>query len=301
MSQRSIRVAVVGFGNVGRAAMEAALAAPDMEVAAVVRRSPDRADGIPDAVPVVADLQEVEAVDVALLCVPTRSVPETAERYLRRGINTVDSFDIHGQAIVDLRNRLDQTAKAHNAVAICAAGWDPGTDSVLRLMFEYMAPRGITHTNFGPGMSMGHTVAAKAIDGVRNALSLTVPAGQGRHRRIIYVELENGADFATVERSILNDPYFKHDDSHVVQVDDVSSLINVAHGVEMERIGVSGTTHNQRFWYRHQINNPALTSQVMVAAARATVRQQPGAYTMLEVPPIDFHPGDREDLIRRLV
>ena len=129
----------------------------------------------------------------------------------------------------------------------------------------------------------------------------SVPAGQGVHRRLVYVELEPGANFDEVRSRILDDPYFRYDETRVAQVPRVKDLIDVGHGVRIERKGVSGRTHNQMFSYEMRINNPALTAQVMVAAARAAVRQQPGAYTMLEVPPIDFLPGDRDELLRRLV
>ena len=84
-------------------------------------------------------------------------------------------------------------------------------------------------------------------------------------------------------------------------MDDVQQLVDVGHGVSMERKGVSGATHNQLFNFEMRINNPALTSQVLVAAARATFKRRPGAYTMIEVPIIDFMYGDREELIKRLV
>jgi len=299
MSER-IRAAVVGFGNVGRFAVEAVLEAPDFELAGIVRRVPERPSGLDPEVPVAQDVLELGRVDVALLCTPTRSVPEQAERYLERGINTVDSYDIHGE-LVNVRRRLDEVARRHGAVAIISAGWDPGTDSMIRAMLEFMAPRGITYTNFGPGMSMGHSVAAKSVPGVKDALSMTIPAGQGTHRRMVYVELEEGASFEQVRERILEDPYFKYDETRVIQVPRVADLMDVGHGVRMERKGVSGRTHNQLFTFEMRINNPALTSQVMVAAARATMRQSPGAYTMLEVPLIDYLPGEREELLRRLV
>ena len=94
------------------------------------------------------------------------------------GINTVDSFDIH-TGIVDLRRTLDATAKEHKAVSIISAGWDPGSDSIVRTMLEAIAPKGITYTNFGPGMSMGHTVAVKAIDGVKSRPVYDYPYGYG--------------------------------------------------------------------------------------------------------------------------
>ena len=219
---------------------------------------------------------------------------------LSMGINTVDSFDIHTQ-IVDLRRSLGLAAKQHGVVSIISAGWDPGSDSVVRTLMQSLAPEGITYTNFGPGRSMGHSVAVRAIAGVRDALSITIPLGTGIHRRMVYVELEEGADFAPVEKAILSDPYFVNDETHVTQVPCVADINDVGHGVNLVRKGVSGQTHNQHFEFNMSINNPALTAQVLVNAARATMKQQPGAYTMIEIPVIDYLPGDREEIIRHLV
>lgn len=216
------------------------------------------------------------------------------------GINTVDSFDIHTQ-ITDLRRSLGETAKAHNAVSIISAGWDPGSDSVVRALLQAIAPKGITYTNFGPGRSMGHSVAVRAIAGVKDALSMTIPVGTGIHRRMVYVELEEGADFKTVEAAIKADPYFVNDETHVIQVPCVDDLNDVGHGVNLVRKGVSGKTHNQLFEFDMKINNPALTAQVLVCVARASMKQQPGCYTMIEVPVIDLLEGDREELIAHLV
>lgn len=298
-----IKAAVVGYGNIGKYAVQALKAAPDMELVGVVRRAASMTGGLPPElheVPVVSSLKELGCVDVALLCVPTRVVPELAEEILAQGINTVDSYDVH-QDLAQVRLKLDAAAKEHNAVAVISAGWDPGTDSILRAVMELMAPGGITYTNFGPGMSMGHTVAAKAVAGVKDALSLTIPLGTGIHRRMVYVALEPGADPTQVEQAIKADPYFAHDETHVFVVDDVAARKDVGHGVVMERKGVSGQTHNQLFRWEMRINNPALTSQVMVAAARASMKQAPGAYTMIQIPIIDFLPGDTDDLISRLV
>ena len=239
-------------------------------------------------------------VDVAIVASPTRQVEEQAKKILALGINTVDSFDIHTQ-ITSLRRSLGETAKANNSVAIISAGWDPGSDSVVRTLLEAIAPKGITYTNFGPGRSMGHSVAVRAIGGVKDALSMTIPTGTGIHRRMVYVELEEGADFKTVEAAVKNDPYFVNDETHVKQVPCVDDLNDVGHGVNLVRKGVSGTTHNQLFEFNMRINNPALTAQVMVCCARATMRQQPGCYTMIEVPVIDLLHGDREELIAHLV
>lgn len=299
--EKKIRVAIVGYGNIGKFALEAIEAAPDMECAGIVRRSVSAArpaELAPYAV--VSDIAELNDVDVAVLATPTRSVETYAKRCLSLGINTVDSFDIHSQ-IVALRRSLDAEAKRHGAVSVIAAGWDPGSDSVVRTLVESLAPQGVTYTNFGPGRSMGHSVAVRAIEGVRDALSMTIPLGTSIHRRMVYVELEEGADFKTVEAAIKADPYFVNDETHVRQVASVDELNDVGHGVNLTRKGVSGKTHNQLFEFNMRINNPALTAQVLINVARASMKQQPGAYTMIEIPVIDYLVGEREDLIAHLV
>ena len=298
---KKIRAAIVGYGNIGHYTLQALEAAPDFEIAGIVRRK-GNAD-CPEELKkydVVSDIKLLHDVDVAILATPTRSVEAYAKEILALGINTVDSFDIHTK-IVDLRRSLDATAKAHGAVSIISAGWDPGSDSIVRTLLQALAPKGITYTNFGPGMSMGHTVAVKAIEGVKKALSMTIPTGTGIHRRMVYVELEEGYEFDKVAAAIKADPYFASDETHVNLVPSVDDVIDMGHGVNLTRKGVSGTTQNQLFEFNMRINNPALTGQVLVCVARAAMRQQPGCYTMIEIPVIDLLPGDREELIAHLV
>ena len=284
-----MKVAILGYGNIGLAAEQAINAAPDMELAGIFHHN---------------DCLNCIDADVVLLCTPTREVQKFATVLAARGICTVDSFDIHGQ-IWSLRSAMDAVCQTNKSVSILSAGWDPGTDSMVRALLMAMAPKGITYTNFGPGRSMGHSVAAKSIAGVKNALSMTIPLGTGVHRRMVYIELEEGADFKTVEAAILADDYFAHDETHVIQVPDVDALNNVAHGVHLERSGVSGETHNQRFEFNMTINNPALTGQVMVSCARAAFRMKQrgeyGAKTMIELRPIDLLAGETEELVKALV
>jgi len=295
-----LKVAIVGYGNIGKAVMEAVDAAKDMRLCGVLMRA-QSLDKPQISVPVVDDLCKLESKpDVAILCTPSRSIPEVAEQYLLQGVNTVDSYDIHAD-IWQLRERLGSAAKKGGSTAVVSVGFDPGGDSVIRALLEAFAPQGQTFTNFGPGMSMGHTVAVKAIEGVKNALSVTIPLGTGVHRRLVYVEPLEGYAFDDIAAKIKADPYFVNDETHVYLENNVDSLIDVGHGVNIIRKGVSGQAHNQIFEFSMRINNPAMTAQVMVASARASVKQPPGAYTMIEIPVINLLPGSREELIRRLV
>ena len=298
---KKIRAAVVGYGNIGKFTIEALEASADFEIAGVVRRN--GAENKPAelaAYDVVKDIKELKDVDVAILATPTRSCEEFAKQILPLGINTVDSFDIHTN-IRGYRERLMEINKQTGTVSVIAAGWDPGSDSIVRTLMESLAPKGLSYTNFGPGMSMGHSVCVRSKEGVKNALSMTIPLGEGIHRRMVYVELEDGAKLEDVTAAIKADPYFAHDETHVFAVESVDAVKDMGHGVHLVRKGVSGKTQNQRLEFNMSINNPALTAQVLINVARASMRQQPGCYTMIELPVIDMLPGERADLIEKLV
>ena len=298
---KKIRAAVVGYGNIGRYTIEALEASRDFEIAGVVRRQGDKDKPAELAAYAVADdIEKLKDVDVAILATPTRSCPEYAAKITALGINTVDSFDIH-TSILDYRTKQMENNKNTHTVSVISAGWDPGSDSVVRVLMESLAPKGLTYTNFGPGMSMGHSVCVRSKEGVRNALSVTIPLGEGIHRRMVYVELEDGAKLEDVTAAIKADPYFAHDETHVFAVASVDDVRDMGHGVNLVRKGVSGQTQNQRLEFNMSINNPALTAQVLVNVARASMRLQPGCYTMPEIPVIDLLPGTHEEIVATLV
>ena len=298
---KKIRAAVVGYGNIGRYTIEALEASRDFEIAGVVRRQGDKDKPAElAAYAVVDDIEKLKDVDVAILATPTRSCPEYAAKITALGINTVDSFDIH-TSILDYRTKQMENNKKTHTVSVISAGWDPGSDSVVRVLMESLAPKGLTYTNFGPGMSMGHSVCVRSKEGVRNALSVTIPLGEGIHRRMVYVELEDGAKLENVTAAIKADPYFAHDETHVFAVASVDDVRDMGHGVNLVRKGVSGQTQNQRREFNMSIYNPARTAQVLVNVAGASLRLLPGSYTRPEIPVIDLLPGTREEIVATLV
>ena len=298
---KKIRAAVIGYGNIGRYSLEALEAASDFDIAGIVRRQGDKDKPLAlTPYDVVDDITKLKDVDVAILALPTRLCPENAEKIVKLGINTVDSFDIH-TSILDYRQKQMEVCKQAGRVSVISAGWDPGSDSIVRVLLQSLAPKGLTYTNFGPGMSMGHSVCVRSKEGVKNALSVTIPLGEGIHRRMVYVELEDGATLEQVTAEIKADPYFAHDETHVFAVSSVDEVRDMGHGVNLVRKGVSGKTPNQRMEFNMSINNPALTGQILVNVARASMRLQPGCYTMPEIPVIDMLPGTREDVVATLV
>ena len=305
-----ITVAVHGLGNIGKKVLESLEAAPDMRCLGVLRRASSLGteSSALRGVPAFTSLTELakaqgQLPQVVIVCGPSRAVPADAAAYLAAGVNTVDSFDIH-QEIPPLVKKLHEVSVAQGRVSISGAGWDPGTDSVFRALFEAMAPSGTTFTNFGLGRSMGHSVAVRAMPGVADAASLTIPMGGGRHSRLVYVLPQSGMSEGSIREAIAADPYFKNDPLEVRFVRSPEELARVAdnsHGVLMERTGASGLTSNQRLQFDMRIDNPAMTASVLVACARATTKLAPGAYTMIDVPPVALLPGERMDHVARLV
>ena len=291
----SFKAAILGLGNIGRSVIRALETVPDAECIGVVRRptsvgtTPYDLRGVPDFPSFDELLEHGGNPDVVILGLPSRLSPAAAKELLSRG-------------------SLEEEAHKGRAVAITAAGWDPGTDSVQRALFEAMVPRGTTFTNFGRGRSMGHSVAARAIEGVADATAITIPLGGGRHARQVYVVLKDGYTVEQVTSSMKADPYFASDPLTVTAVPDSQALFMVAdasHGVLMERVGASGMSSNQQLKFDMRINNPALTAQILVASARAAVRlneaEQYGCYTLIDIPPVYLLPGERMDLLARLV
>ena len=302
-------VIIHGLGNVGKNVLQALESSPDMRCIGVLRQAGSIGTrthdlrGVPDFSDLDGLIRKAGKPAVVVVCAPSRKVPEDAARYLAAGLHTVDSFDIHAE-IPALVRKLDAAAQASGRTAVTAAGWDPGTDSILRALFEAMAPVGTTFTNFGRGRSMGHSVAARAVAGVADAVSITIPTGGGRHSRLVYVLPAPGATQDAIRNAIAADPYFSSDPLEmrfVCSQEELRAVADDSHGVLMERTGASGFSSNQQFRFDMRIDNPALTAQVLVAAARAASRMAPGCYTLIDIPPVLLLPGDRMDHIKRLV
>ncbi|MDD2200912.1 MAG: diaminopimelate dehydrogenase [Firmicutes bacterium] len=298
------RAAIIGYGNVGRAAADALAASPDFELAGIVRRkvtSGKLLRGNGWTAPAVTNVSDLEGVQAALVCVPTRELEKVECSLLESGINVVDAFDIHGEAICAHREALQPSAILGRAVGVIASGWDPGIDSLIRALMEVTAPTGTTYTNFGPGMSMGHSVVARSVPGVADAISITLPAGRGRHKRAVYVVPDGSRPFKDIAEDITSDPCFAGDETEVFPVASVEPLADNEHAVRINREGVIGASSNQIFEWHMKICNPSATAQIMLGALRAALKSEPGVYTLLELPIAHMLPGSIGENIRRLI
>ena len=285
------KIAIIGAGNVGVSVAKALLESSDMELCGFVRRKPEPVFGF-EKIPVAESVFDLpEKPEGAIIALPSKIVEPVEAKLLESGIYTVDAFDIH-EELVPMRDRLRLSAEKGSASCIIGAGWDPGLDSVIRTIMFSAFQKGEILTNFGPGMSMGHSAAARSIPGVLDAVSITLPLGGGKHFRKIYVVPKENADKKAIEHAILLDGYFEHERCSMEFVDSVKPFFNTWHGVLIENI-----FEGQKMAFSMKIDNPDLTGKILVSAMRAVFQKNPGAYFMPEIPPCDFCKGGWEKFI----
>ena len=328
MSHR-IRVAIAGYGNLGRG-VEAALAQnPDMRLVGVFsRRDPMSVSLLDSSVPVYAmvDIEQYQdEVDVMILCGGSESdLPEQGP-YLAQFFNTVDSFDTHAK-VPEYYAALDQSARDAGRVALLSVGWDPGLFSLNRLYGEAILPEGETYTFWGKGLSQGHSDAVRRISGVKSAVQYTLPSEDAmarvrngeqpqlttreKHTRECFVVLEDNADADAVRDSIVTMPDYFADYDTVVNFIDQDTFnkehSSMPHGGFVIRSGNTGVDTKQTIEYSLALgSNPEFTSSVLVAYARAVHRlarlNDIGAKTVFDIAPGLLSPKSPAQLRKELL
>lgn len=325
----SIRIGILGYGNLGRGVESALQQNPDMQLVGVfTRRDPTQLESLFDTTEVFSmdDLMSFkDKIDVLILCGGSKDdLPVQGPQWAAH-FNTVDSFDTHAR-IPEYFKQVDEVARANQQAAVIAMGWDPGLFSLNRMMSEAVLPDGQTDTFWGKGLSQGHSDAVRRVPGVKAAVQYTIPVEDAmnlvrsgarpqletreKHRRECYVVLEEGADAKEVEATIVNMPDYFADYDTTVHFIDLETLQRdhqaMPHGGFVIRSAQSERGSNQTYEFSLQLNsNPEFTSSVLVAYARAAhrlyVNKQYGAFTIFDIPPAFISPHSPEDLRARLL
>lgn len=311
----SIRIGIMGYGNLGRGVELAVNAAPDMELAAVfTRREPGSVRIASPQVPVVpADeaKQWQDRIDVLILCGGSATdLPEQTPKFAG-AFNVVDSFDTHAR-IPEHFAAVDQAARESGHVGIISVGWDPGMFSLARVYAQAVLPEGENYTFWGKGVSQGHSDALRRIEGVKDARQYTVPVPEAlkevrsgarpeltarqMHTRECFVVLEDGADAGRIEREIKEMPnYFADYDTtvHFISEEELNRAHKgMAHGGFVFRTGATGAEAEHKHVIEYSLkldSNPEFTTSVLTAYARAAYRLhqagEKGARTVLDIAP----------------
>lgn len=311
----SIRIGIMGYGNLGRGIECAVRQNPDMELAAVfTRRDPKNVSVLTEDV-AVCSVSEAEQwkdkIDVMILCGGSATdLPEQTPKYASM-FNVVDSFDTHARIPEHFAN-VDAAAKESGKVGIISVGWDPGMFSLNRLYANAILPEGNDYTFWGKGVSQGHSDAIRRVEGVKDAKQYTIPVeaaldavrnGENpelttrqKHTRECFVVLEEGADAAKVEQEIKTMPNYFSDYNTTVHFISQEELdknhSGIPHGGFVLRSGKTGWDgeHSHLIEYSLKLDsNPEFTSSVLVAYARAAYRLhkegQSGCKTVFDIAP----------------
>ncbi|MBM7687711.1 diaminopimelate dehydrogenase [Enterococcus ureilyticus] len=322
-----IKVAIIGYGNLGRGVERAIKQNEDMELVGVyTRRTPEsvQTEGAKAFTMDQLTLKKGD-IDVCILCggsatdLPTQT-PEWTHLF-----NTIDSFDTHAK-IPEHFTKVDQVAKENQTTSIISTGWDPGLFSLNRLYAQSILPVGETNTFWGKGVSQGHSDALRRIEGVIDAVQYTIPnsevikklkAGEqltlttrDKHFRECFVVLEVGAEEEKIREEIISMPnYFADYDTevHFISQSELDQEHKaMPHGGTVLHTGITHKNTKQVIEYNLDLqSNPEFTASVLVAYARACVRlakeKQFGAYTVLDIPPKYLSPRTDEELRKELL
>lgn len=327
----SIKIGILGYGNLGRGVECAIRQNPDMKLAAVfTRRSPETVKILTDGVPVVnvaSAAQWKDKIDVMIICGGSATdLPKQTPEYAKL-FNVIDSFDTHAR-IPEHFSNVDAAAKEGKKVGIISLGWDPGMFSLNRMYANAILPEGKDYTFWGKGVSQGHSDAIRRIEGVKDAKQYTIPVDAAleavrsgknpelttreKHTRECFVVLEEGADAAVVEEQIKTMPnYFDEYDTTVHFISEEELKKNhsgIPHGGFVLRSGKTGWESENSHLIEYSLkldSNPEFTASVIVAYARAAYRMakegQTGAKTIFDIAPAYLSAKSPEELRAHLL
>ena len=327
----SIRIGIMGYGNLGKG-IECAIAQNDDTTLAAVftRRDPSTVKIQTEGVPVYHADEAVEhkdEIDVMILCGGSATdLPKQTPEFVKY-FNVVDSFDTHAK-IPEHFDNVDVAAKASGKVGIISVGWDPGMFSLNRLYGNAILVDGKDYTFWGKGVSQGHSDAIRRVDGVLDAKQYTVPVPEAleavrngenpelttreKHTRVCYVVAEEGADLARIENEIKTMPnYFADYDTtvHFISAEELKrDHSGIPHGGFVIRTGSTGMRGENKHVIEYSLkldSNPEFTTSVLIAYARAAVRMNnegvSGAKTVFDIPPAYLSPKSGSELRKELL
>ena len=323
-----IKIAICGYGNLGKGIESEIPKSKDMELVAIFTRRNPESLVTKSSVPII-NINDInnwkDKIDVVIMCggsatdLPNQ-VPEIAKSF-----NTVDSFDTHAK-IPEYYNTVNESALVGNKTSIISGGWDPGMFSLMRLYADSILKNGFTYTFWGKGVSQGHSDAIRRISGVKNAIQYTIPIEKAmdrvrngenpdlqtneKHLRECFVAAEEGANKEKIEKEIKTMPNYFADYNTIVHFISEEELkqkhSKMSHGGFVIHSGETGEGNKQIIEYSLKLNsNPEFTASVLIALARANYRMnrngQYGAKTIFDIPPVLLSEKTPEELRKQLL
>ena len=327
----SIRIGIVGYGNLGRGVECAIAQNPDMELVAVFTRRPPESVKILSQTATVYHIDDIEnmvgKIDVMILCGGSATDLPYQTPMVAKLFSVIDSFDTHAK-IPEHFSNVDASAREGGNIAVISCGWDPGMFSINRLYAEAILPEGKGYTFWGKGVSQGHSDAIRRIEGVADAKQYTIPkedaliavrggsnpelSTREKHLRECFVVAKEGADLARIENEIVTMPNYFADYATIVHFITAEEMkrdhSGIPHGGFVIHAGKTGKDKENTNIIEYSLkldSNPEFTSSVLVSCARAAYRMKQegfvGCKTILDIPPSYLSPVSDDELRKRLL
>ena len=323
-----IKIAICGYGNLGKGVEKEITKSEDMELCAIFTRRDPKSLVINSNTPVVS-IDEIDnwkdKIDVVIMCGGSATDLPVQVPNFAKVFNTVDSFDTHAK-IPEYFNAVNESALSNNKTSLISGGWDPGMFSIMRVYANSILTDGSTYTFWGKGVSQGHSDAIRRIPGVKNAIQYTIPIEEAiekvrngenpnlttreKHLRECFVVVEDGADKNNIEEQIKTMPnYFSDYETEVNFITEEElkrDHSKMPHGGVVIHSGNTGMGNKQIIEYSLKLDsNPEFTASVLIALARANYRMhqlgQYGAKTVLDIPPAMLSQKTPEELRKELL
>jgi diaminopimelate dehydrogenase len=321
-----IKIAICGYGNLGRGVESEINKNSDMELVCIFSRRSNFETK--SNVPIIS-VNEIEAwkdkIDVVIMCGGSATDLPVQGPQFAKVFNTIDSFDTHAK-IPEYYENMDKANMENNTISIISVGWDPGLFSINRAYMNSILPNGETYTFWGTGVSQGHSDAIRRVEGVKNAVQYTIPYDEAvqkarsgenpelsvreKHYRVCYVVAEDGADKEKIENEIKNMPnYFSDYNTTVNFISEEELLTNhnkMPHGGFVIRSGKTGENTKQVMEYSLKLeSNPEFTASVLLSYARAAYKLyekgERGCKTVLDIPTVLLTNQDRKEFIKNML
>jgi diaminopimelate dehydrogenase len=275
-----LRLAVVGYGQLGRTCVEAIRASADLELVGVVRRPGSELRLAPslEQVAMATHLRDLGAADAVLLCVPSAVATGMACEIVQWRMALVECAQMEQLALSRHYESITAAAHRYGVPAVIGAGWDPGMLPLLRRAFELLVPKGQTTVTKRPAVSLHHTEAAKNIPGVVESLVAEVRDAEGRVKRYVYAQLEKAARLEAIQAAMAADPLFAGEETLLFPVEDIGALEQQGNGVLIERRGVAASGAHQNILLEARFDAATFAARIMLDAARRLGRLKPGAH-----------------------
>ena len=275
------RIAVIGFGRLGRACVEALLDSAGVELAGVVRRptSPARLAAPFAQTRVVRHIRDLDPpLHAALLCVPAVLATALAREILQMRIPLVECAQLEGRALASHHAALGSAATQHRVAAVLGAGWDPGMLPLLRHAFELLVPHGDTELSLHPAASLHHTAAVNGIKDIKAALAGEYRTESGASQRYVYVELARGAQIDKVKTALAADPAFAGEETLVFPVESIAAIEEEGHGMVLTRRGSAKSGAHQSLLLEGRFAPLAFAARAMLEGVAQLPELRAGAH-----------------------